>query len=68
MAHDTNPTLREALFMYCERISIHKKGHAQEKYRINLYCRYSIADLPIRNITSVDVATFRDERLADRNK
>lgn len=53
--------------MYCERVSIHKKGHAQEKYRINLYCRYSIADLPIRDITSVDVATFRDERLAEIN-
>lgn len=64
---DKNITLRDALAMYQNRVSIHKKGHAQEKYRIALYCRYPIADLPVRSITSVDVASFRDQRLSEIN-
>lgn len=64
---DNNLTLRAALLMYGERVSIYKKGHAQEKYRINLYCRYAIADLPVRSITSVDIAAFRDLRLSEIN-
>lgn len=62
-----NPTLREALEMYRDRISILKKGHEQEKYRISLYCRYPIADLRAREITSVDIAKFRDDRLKEVN-
>ncbi len=64
---DKNITLRDALIMYQDRVSIYKKGHAQEKYRIALYCRYPIADQPIRSITSVDVASFRDQRLSETN-
>ena len=60
-------TLRDALIMYQDRVSIYKKGHAQEKYRIALYCRYPIADLPVRSITSVDIASFRDQRLSEIN-
>lgn len=60
-------TLRDALTMYEKRVSVHKKGHAQEKYRIALYCRYPIADLPISSITSVDIASFRDQRLSEIN-
>jgi integrase len=53
--------------MYLERISIHKKGHSQEKSRIGQFCRHPIADLPIRSITSVHIAQFRDQRLAQIN-
>lgn len=60
-----NPTLREALEMYRDRVSIFKKGHAQERYRINLYCRYPIADMRMRSISSVDIAKFRDDRLVE---
>lgn len=53
--------------MYRDRISILKKGYAQEVYRSALYSRYPIADLRMREITSVDVAAFRDQRLAEIN-
>ncbi len=53
--------------MYKDRVSIHKKGYAQEKYRIDLYCRYPIANMPVRSITSVDIASFRDQRLSETN-
>lgn len=62
-----NPTLREALETYRDRVSIFKKGHAQEKYRIDLYCRLPIADMRMRSITSVDIAKFRDDRLMQIN-
>lgn len=62
-----NITLREALFMYRDRVSVYKKGHVQEKCRIALYSRYPIADLPVRSVTSVDVASFRDQRLSEIN-
>lgn len=60
-------TLREALIMYRDRVSIFKKGYAQEKYRIALYCRHPMADKRMREITSVDIATFRDDRLREIN-
>lgn len=60
-------TLREALIMYRERVSVFKKGHDQERHRINLYCRRPLADKRIRQITSVDIAQFRDERLMEIN-
>lgn len=63
-----NPTLREALLMYRDRVSIFKKGYEQEKYRIDLYCRYPIAELRMRSVTSVDVAKFRDDRLMEINR
>lgn len=65
--NNTNPTLRDALFEYRDRVSIHKKGYAQEKCRIALYGRYKIADLPVRSITSVEIAEFRDLRLSEIN-
>jgi integrase/predicted RNase H-like HicB family nuclease len=64
MSDNKNILLRDALKMYLDRVSVHKKGHLQEKYRIGQYCRLPIADLPIRLITSVHVAQFRDERLS----
>lgn len=67
MTKDNYLTLRDALTMYRDRVSVYKKGHSQEKYRIDLYCRYPIADKPIRSITSVDIASFRDQRLSEIN-
>jgi len=64
MSDNKSILLREALKMYLERISVHKKGHLQEKYRIGQYCRHPMADLPIRSITSVHIAQFRDHRLS----
>ena len=68
MKQDTEKlTLRDALLMYRDRVSIFKKGHEQEKHRINLYCRHPLAAKPVRDITSVDIAQFRDERLMQIN-
>lgn len=58
-----NPTLRIALNLYRDRISILKKGYLQEKYRIDQLLRHSLAEKPVSEITSVDIARYRDERL-----
>lgn len=60
-------TLAEALVIYKERVSILKKGFKQEKYRINKICTYNIAKLYVAQITTVDIATYRDERLTSFN-
>lgn len=56
-------TLREALESYRTRVSVLKKGYQQERYRIDQISRAPIGEKILRHITSVDVATYRDERL-----
>lgn len=63
----TNPTLRIALELYRDRISILKKGYQQEKYRIDQLLRHPLAEMPIKEITTVDIAKYRDERQAATN-
>jgi len=60
-------TVREALEVYKARISIIKKGYAQEKYRIEQICRSFLSDKVVRQVTSVDIATYRDQRLEEIN-
>lgn len=60
-------TLREAFEAYRARVSILKKGYAQEKYRIEQICRSFLGEKIVRDITSVDVATYRDQRLTATN-
>jgi len=59
--------MRDALAQYCSRVSILKKGYGQEKYRIEQLCRSFLGDKITRNVTSVDIATYRDARLAEIN-
>lgn len=60
--------LREALgHRYCTQVSILKKGYAQEKYRIDQICRSFLGDKIAREVTSVDIATYRDGRLSEEN-
>lgn len=61
-------TLAEALNHYKSRVSILKKGFVQEAYRIKKISKSELAKLPIRSITSVDIATYRDQRLTERKK
>lgn len=61
-------TLREAFETYRARVSILKKGYAQEKYRIEQICRSFLGEKIVREITSVDVATYRDQRLTTINQ
>lgn len=61
-------TLAEALSHYKSRVSILKKGFAQESYRVKKISKSALAQMPIRAITSVDIATYRDERLSEKKK
>lgn len=60
-------TLGEALDDYKSRVSILKKGYAQEKYRIDQITRSFLGTKTVREVTSVDIATYRDQRLLIEN-
>jgi len=59
--------LKDALRKYQNRVSIHKKSYTQECYRIDVICRDQLAAKFVHEITSVDIATYRDSRLAALN-
>lgn len=63
----TDVTVREAFGRYRTKISILKKGYAQEKYRIEQICRSFLGDKVTRQVTSVNIATYRDQRLEEIN-
>ncbi|HHQ2687686.1 site-specific integrase [Pseudomonas aeruginosa] len=63
----TNMILRDALEHYRERVSILKKGYLQERYRIQQLANSSLGSKITREITSVDIATYRDDRLLQLN-
>lgn len=58
-------SLSRALDKYLKTVSVHKKGHQQEFYRSNVIKRYPIALRNMDEITTVDIATYRDVRLAE---
>lgn len=62
-------TLRDALHEYRARVSIHKKGYAQECYRIERIASSALCSdgRLARDVTSVEIATYRDSRLQDLN-
>lgn len=60
-------SVKDALTKYRVQISILKKGYAQEKYRIEQICRSFLGEKLTRNVTSVDIATYRDQRLDEVN-
>lgn len=60
-------TLIEALQRYRSQVSILKKGYLQESYRIDQLCRCSLAHKELRDISSPDIAKYRDERLDQVN-
>lgn len=57
-------TLSKALTRYNEKISVHKKGYIQEFYRANSIRRHKLAKKRLSEITTVDIASYRDDRLA----
>lgn len=59
--HDV--TVAEGLDWYRTRISILKKGYAQEKYRIEQISRSFLGSMRASTVSSVNIATYRDERL-----
>ncbi|MEG5609443.1 site-specific integrase [Enterobacter hormaechei] len=60
-------SLSRGLDKYYESVSVHKKGHLQEFYRVNVIKRHPLADRNMDEITTVDIATYRDDRLKQRN-
>ncbi|MEW3428967.1 integrase, partial [Escherichia coli] len=46
-------TLNRALDKYLKTVSIHKKGHLQEFYRVNVIKRHPIAERYMDDITTV---------------
>lgn len=60
-------TLKEAFAIYLNKVSILKKGFAQEKYRIDQIARSFLGEKIVREVTSVDIATYRDQRLEETN-
>lgn len=60
-------TMREGLENYRTKVSILKKGYAQEKYRIEQISRSFLGIKVIREVSSVDIATYRDQRLEEIN-
>jgi integrase len=62
-----NLIVKDALTKYKKSVSILKKGYEQEKYRIGQISNSSLGQLVTRKVTSVDIATYRDARLAQLN-
>jgi integrase len=56
-------TLGEALQRYLDEVSIHKKGHANERYRILAWIADPIAKKPLSQVRSVDLANWKTKRL-----
>lgn len=63
-----NATLAQALNHYKSRVSILKKGFVQESYRVKKISMSSLAQIQMRKITSVDIATYRDQRLTEKKR
>ncbi|KAH0438491.1 site-specific integrase [Paraburkholderia fungorum] len=57
-------TIKQALKAYVERVSIHKRGAKQETYRTRPIWRSFLGKMKISSVTTVDIAAYRDMRLA----
>lgn len=64
----TEMTMAQALDHYKTRVSILKKGYVQECYRVEQLSRSFLGPMTARAVTSVDIATYRDERLLQKNQ
>lgn len=62
-----NLIVKDALNKYKKSVSILKKGYEQEKYRIDQIGNSPLGQIVTRKVTSVDIATYRDTRLAQIN-
>jgi integrase len=59
--------LHKALSKYYATTSVHKRGHQQEFYRISVIQRHPIAEKMMDEVTTVDIASYRDYRLSQIN-
>src|SRR3546814_12961346 len=63
-----NAIVSVGLEKYRRSVSILKKGYEQERYRVLQISRSFLGRMKVKDVTSVDIATYRDERLATINK
>jgi integrase len=59
-------TLSDALDRYSRGVTPQKKGEKQEKNRIAAWKKSSLASRPLSSIRGMDIAEWRDKRLADK--
>lgn len=59
--------LKDALEIYLQKVSILKKGYKQEKFRLAQLAKSALGTMMVDEITSVDIATYRDARLESLN-
>lgn len=59
--------LKDALEIYQQKVSILKKGYKQEKFRVAQLARSALGQMMVDEISSVDIATYRDARLESLN-
>lgn len=55
--------VQKALILYKDKVSILKKGFKQESYRIRQISNSFLGLREVSSVTSVDIATYRDNRL-----
>ena len=63
LSPDHDCTLAELLHRYAVEITPKKRSFGREESRINKLCEYEIGNIRFSNLTSNDMAKFRDERL-----
>ncbi|EAP9506979.1 site-specific integrase [Salmonella enterica] len=56
-----------ALDRYLDTVSVHKRGYRQEFWRVGVIKRHPVAQKMMDEVTTVDIAAYRDERLAQVN-
>lgn len=61
-------SLADGLEHYQKVVSILKKGYEQERYRVAQLVRSNLATKLVHEITSVDIASYRDARLSSINQ
>lgn len=56
-----------ALTKYYDTVSVHKQGYQQEFWRVSVIQRHPLAQKRMDEVTSVDIASYRDDRLSQVN-
>ena len=55
--------MAELLHRYAVEVTPKKRSADREEYRITKLCQHEIGNIRLSNLTSNDIAKFRDERL-----
>lgn len=58
-------SLYDALDRYEKEVSVHKKSHESEKWRIAAWKKHKLASHSLATLKSTDFAKYRDDRLAN---